>query len=264
MNIPRIACLTSETAELCYALGLGDQVVGRSAFCTRPPAVKQRPVVSSFTEVRLDRIEAVAPDIVLAFSDMQAELCRQLIAAGYTVLALNQRTIAETLQAIAQVGGLLGRPREAETLIGQMQQRMDRITDAAARLPRRPRVYFEEWNDPLISGIGWVSELIAMAGGVDVFADLAAKRSAPERVVEPAQVIAAAPDIMLASWCGRPFDADEVRVRPGWQAIPAVRDGELHALPGEEVLAPGLGLADGLDRIHGIIARWAHGAEQRG
>ncbi|RME25987.1 MAG: cobalamin-binding protein [Deltaproteobacteria bacterium] len=257
VTAPRIACLTSETAELCFALGLGDQVVGRSAFCTRPDAVKRVPVVSGFTEVRLDRLAEVAPDIVLAFSDMQADACRQLVAAGHTVLALNQRTLAETLQAIRWVGGLLDRRDAAESLVGAMQRRIDEVRSRAEELPVVPRVYFEEWDAPLIAGIGWVSELITLAGGVDVFSHLADRRSAPERVVESADVVAAAPDIMLASWCGKPFRPEQVRARPGWEAIPAVRDGAMYPLPGEEVLAPGLSLVDGLERIHRIVAEWA-------
>ncbi len=262
MSPPRIACLSTETAELCYALGLGDHVVGRSAFCIRPDAVKQVRVVSSFTEVRLDRMAEVKPDLVLAFSDLQADLCQQLIKAGYPVFALNQRTMAETFRAVRQVGGLLDRRAEAERLVVDMQARIQAVRAAAAGWTRRPRVYFEEWNDPLITGIGWVGEIIELAGGVDVFAELGHLRSAPERVVEPQAVIAAAPDVMLASWCGKPFRPDEVRARPGWQAVPAVRDDQLHALPGDEVLAPGLSLVDGLERIHQILAAWV--AEQGG
>lgn len=256
MTAPRIACLSSETAELCFALGLGDHVVGRSAFCTRPEAVKQVRVVSSFTEVRLDRIAEVRPDLVLAFSDLQADLCQQLIKEGLPVLALNQRTLAETLQSVRWVGGLLGVPDRAERVVADMEARMARVRAAAAAWPVRPRVYFEEWDAPLITGIGWVGELIELAGGEDVFSHLAPLRSAPERVVQPADVIAAAPDIMLASWCGKPFQARAVRARPGWSEVPAVQDDELHELPGAEVLSPGIALVDGLERIHGILGAW--------
>ncbi len=256
MTSLRIACLTSETAELCYALGLGEEVVGRSAFCTRPEAVKKVRVVSSFTEVRLERMAEVKPDVVLAFSDLQADLCQQLIKAGYPVLALNQRTLAETFQSVRWVGGLLERRAEAEALVTAMQARISAVQAAAAGWKRRPRVYFEEWNDPLITGIGWVGELIELAGGDDVFSELNHLRSAPERVVEPDEVVARAPDIVLASWCGKPFQAGQVRDRPGWSAVPAVRSDELHELPGSEVLSPGLALVDGLERIHGILADW--------
>lgn len=253
---PRIACLTSETAELCFALGLGEQVVGRSAFCTRPEAVKRVPVVSSFTDVRLDRLAKVKPDLVLAFSDLQADLCAQLIKAGYPVLALNQRSLAETAGSIRWVGGMLGRAAEAEALLSGMAARIEAVQAAALRWPRRPRVYFEEWPEPLISGIGWVGELIELAGGEDVFAHLAPLRSASERVVTSDDVIAQAPEVMLASWCGKPFKPDSVRARPGWENIPAIQAGELHELPGAEVLSPGLALVDGLERIHAILAGW--------
>jgi iron complex transport system substrate-binding protein len=256
MKPPRIVCLSTETAELCFALGLGSQVVGRSSFCERPPAVKDVRVVSSFTEVRLERVREVAPDIVLAFSDLQAEPCQQLVKAGFPVLALNQRTLAETLQSVRWVGGLLGVPERAEVLVADMEARMERVRAAAAAWPVRPRVYFEEWDSPLITGIGWVGELITLAGGDDVFAHLSHLRSAKERVVDPGEVISAAPDVILASWCGKPFRDESVRARPGWDAIPAVRGGQLHALPGAEVLSPGLSLVDGLERIHGILGAW--------
>lgn len=252
----RIACLSSETAEIVYALGAGDRVVARSAFCTRPEAVKDRPVVSSFTGVRLERLRAFEPDLILTFSDLQKDICRELVGAGFTVFALNQRSLAGVFQAVRWIGGLLGLPERAEAVVAEMEAEIEAVRVASAGWERRPRVYFEEWNDPLISGVGWVGEVIALAGGEDIFPDLARFERAPDRVVAPEEVIRRAPDVMLASWCGKPFKPDQVRARAGWGAVPAVRDGELHGLPGEEILSAGPGLVDGLKRIHALLAAW--------
>ena len=260
----RIACLSSETAEICFALGVGDRVVGRSAYCVRPEAIKRVRVVSSFTDVRLERIAEVDPDLVLTFSDIQADACRDLVRAGRTVLALNQRSLAGVLDAVRLIGAAVGEPEAAEALVEQMQARIDAVAARSAGWTRRPVVYFEEWDDPLVTGVGWVGELIALAGGREAFPELSAAPRAPDRVVTGAQVIARAPDVILGAWCGKPFHPERVAARPGWQAIPAVRTAHVFGLPDEQVLSAGPALLDGLERIHELLAAWRRDAAASG
>lgn len=238
----RVACLSAESADLCAALGAWDRVVAVTAFFDQsqlPP----RPVVSGFSTVAMKRIEEVHPDLILTFSDVQADLTSDLIRAGYPVIATNQRTLAEIADTILLISRVLG----LETQGIALQERFLRAV--APQSPIGKRVYFEEWNEPLISGITWVGELIERAGGVDVFAHLRSGRKSSERTVTSEQVIAAAPELMLASWCGEPLDMESVCARPGWAAIPAIAQRQIYEIPGADILQPGLGLIRGFHAI---------------
>jgi iron complex transport system substrate-binding protein len=261
----RIVCLTEETVETLYLLGEEARIVGVSGYAVRPPRVRrEKPRVSAFISADIDKILALAPDLVLTFSDIQAEIAATLIRRGVAVHAFNQRDVAGILAMIRTLGALVGASAKAESLVASLERRLADVQVRAAQLARRPRVYFEEWDEPMISGIGWVSELVAAAGGVDVFAALAAQKSAKDRIVSPEAVIAAAPDIIIGSWCGKKFRPDRVAARAGWSAIPAVRDGQLHEVKSPLILQPGpAALFDGLDALHRIIAAWAELPQQR-
>jgi iron complex transport system substrate-binding protein len=249
----RIVCLTAETAEIAFALGAGDRVVGVPGTVRRPEAARERARVGGFTTFRADKILALDPDLVLAFSDLQRDVVGELIAAGLSVLCTNQRSFEEVLQAILVIGGALGREPAARALVADMRDEVKQVREYSSVWPDRPRVYFEEWMDPLVSGIGWVSDLIELAGGRDVFAELRERRSARERVVTAEEVVRRDPQIILASWCGKPVDRAAIAGRSGWHAVAAVAAGEIHEIPGEDVLAPGPSLMHGLRRIHEII-----------
>ncbi len=251
----RIVCLTEETVETLYLLGEDARIVGVSGYAVRPPRVRrEKPRVSAFTSANLDKILALEPDLVLTFSDLQAEIVRDLVKAGVAVHAFNQRDLAGIFAMIRTLGALVGALDEAEALARRLEERLDRIREGTAGRPP-VRVWFEEWDEPLISGIGWVSELIAVAGGRDVFPDLARAKSAKDRIVDPARVIVAAPEVILASWCGKKVRPERIAARPGWAAIPAVRGGRIHAIPSPIVLQPGpAALTDGLDAI--LVALW--------
>jgi iron complex transport system substrate-binding protein len=249
----RIVCLTAETAEIAFLVGAGDRVVGVPGTARRPEAVRERARVGGFTTFRTDRILALEPDLVLAFSDLQKDIVAELIAAGVAVLCTNQRSFDDVLRAILTLGGTLGCVEAARSLVQDMRDEVKLYREYSAGWPDRPRVYFEEWMDPLVAGIRWVSELIEIAGGRDVFADLREGRSAKERVVAPDEVIRRDPQIILASWCGKPVDGSAITARAGWGAISAVRAGEIHEIEGEDVLAPGPSLMHGLRRMHEII-----------
>ena len=256
----RIVCLTEETTETLYLLGEERRIVGISGFTVRPPrARKEKPRVSAFTSAKIERILALEPDLVLGFSDLQADVAAQLIRAGIQVHVFNQRHIAGIFDMIAVLGAMIGAGDKAHALIEELRAGLARIEDAAGRLPRRPRVYFEEWDAPPISGIGWISELIALAGGEDCFADLGREASAQKRIIaDPLEVVRRAPDIVIGSWCGKRFRPEQVRARPGWQDIPAVREGCLHEIKSCDILQPGpAALTDGVRQLHGLIARWA-------
>lgn len=246
----RIVCLTEETVETLYLLGEQDRIVGVSGYAVRPPQVRrEKPRVAAFISADIPKILALEPDLVLTFSDLQADIVAGLIRAGIAVHAFNQRDIAGILAMIRTVGALVGVPDKADALARGFEDRLARIA-AGANKALRPRVYFEEWDDPLISGIGWVSELVGIAGGKDVFPELSAKKSATERIVAPEAVIAAAPDVILASWCGKKVVPDKIRRRPGWDAIPAVRNGRIVEIKSTIILQPGpAALTDGLDAI---------------
>ncbi len=249
----RIVCLTAETTEIAFALGAGDRVVGVSGAATRPPEAREKPKVGGFTSFRLDKIFALGPDLVLAFSDLQADVVRDLVGAGVTVLALNQRSLAGVFQAILLIGGVLGCEAKARGLIADMQDEIRQIREFSSVWPDRPRVYFEEWDDPPIAGIRWASELIEIAGGQDVFPELRERHAARGRVVDPAEVVRRDPQVIVASWCGKRVDLDAIRRRPGWGAIEAVREGRLYALPSADVLVPGPSLLHGLRTLHDIV-----------
>ena len=252
----RIVCLTEETVETLYLLGEDRRIVGISGYVVRPPrARREKPRVSAFTSADIPKILALKPDLVLTFSDLQADIAASLIRAGIDVHAFNQRTVAEILDMIRMLGALVGAADRAEPLADELGAAVDRARDAGARLPQRPKVYFEEWDDPMISGIGWVSELVEAAGGIDVFADRAACKSAKDRIVTPDDVIARAPDIIVGSWCGKKFRPERLAKRPGFERVPAVRRGAVHEVKSSLILQPGpAALTDGLKALQAIIA----------
>jgi iron complex transport system substrate-binding protein len=256
----RIVCLTEETTETLYLLGEEARIVGISGFTVRPPrARREKPRVSAFTSAKIDRIVALRPDLVLGFSDLQADIAAELARAGLEVHLFNQRSIAEILRMVRMLGGMIGCESKAEALAVRLEDGVAAVRAAAARLPRRPRVCFEEWDQPLIAGIRWVGEVIEAAGGENCFADLAAQPLGRDRIIaDPMEVVRRAPELILGSWCGKKFRPDRVALRPGWSSIPAVRDGELHEIKSAVILQPGpAALTDGLAEIHAHIARWA-------
>lgn len=251
----RIVCLTEETTETLYLLGEGDRVVGVSGYTVRPPEARQKPRVSAFINARFDKIEALRPDLVLAFSDLQADIAAELARRGYNVVLFNQRSVAEILQMIRMVGGLIGRTDRAEALASTLDADLDRIREQAARFARRPRVYFEEWDDPLISGIQWVEELIEIAGGDPIFPELRHAKLAKDRIVEPNEVVRRVPDVIVASWCGKAVKKGTITSRSGWDALPAVQSGRIHEIKSAYILQPGpASLTEGVRQLHDIFA----------
>jgi iron complex transport system substrate-binding protein len=256
----RIVCLTEETTEWLYLLGQEQRIVGISGYTVRPPRARQeKPRISSFLDGKIDRIVALQPDLVIGFSDMQASLADKLIRAGLNVLVTNQRSVAEIFQTLRLVAGLVGQQERSEAWIAQCQARHAQIAQAARVWPRRPRVYFEEWDEPMISAIRWVSELVAVAGGDDVFPELALQSMGRDRVIADAlQPARRAPDLIIGSWCGKKFRPEKVAARAGWAEVPAVRHSELHEIKSCDILQPGpAALTDGLEKLHAICARWA-------
>ena len=252
----RIVCLTEETTETLYLLEEGERIVGISGYTVRPPEARQKPKVSSFLHARYEKIEALTPDLILAFSDLQAEITNELVRRGLPVFTFNQRSVAEILQMVRVLGGIIGVSDKAEALARRLADGLEEIRGSAARLPRRPRVYFEEWDNPLISGIQWVEELIEIAGGDPVFPDLRQARLAKDRIVSSEQVIAAAPEVIIGSWCGKPVRTEKIRARPGWDTIPAVRDGHIYEVKSTYILQPGpASLTDGVAQLHAIIRK---------
>ena len=256
----RIVCLTEEPTEVLYALGEQDRIVGISGFTVRPPrARRDKPKVSAFTSAKIDAILALEPDFAVGFSDIQADIAAELVRRGIEVWISNHRSVSGILDYVRRLGALVGAAGRAAAWAAELQRGLDAVAAEAAALPRRPRVYFEEWDEPLISGIGWVSELVGIAGGDDVFPELAAEPLARGRILASgAPVVERAPDIILGSWCGKKFRPERVAGRPGWDAIPAVRDGELHEIKSSLILQPGpAALTDGVRAIAAIIGRWA-------
>jgi len=256
----RIVCLTEETTETLYLLGEERRIVGISGYTVRPArARREKPRVSAFLSAKNDRILALEPDLVIGFSDLQADIARDLAKAGLNVLVFNQRTVAQILSMILTLASLVGASAKGERLVAELETGLDTIRTAGTRFPRRPRVYFEEWDEPMISGIGWVSELVGIAGGEDVFPELAASHAAAGRTIaDPLEVVRRSPDVILGSWCGKKFRPERVVARSGWADVPAVRAGELHEIKSADILQPGpAALTDGVRRIHAILAEWS-------
>ncbi len=252
----RIVCLTEETTETLYLLGQGDRVVGVSGYTMRPLEARQKPKVSAYLNARFDKIVDLKPDLVLAFSDLQADLVAELVRRGLTVVTFNQRSVAEILQMIRMLGGLVGCQPEAGRLASQLESGLDRIRESAARFPRRLRTFFEEWDDPLISGIRWVEELVEIAGGAPIFPELAGAALGKDRIVSADEVIGRDPEVIIASWCGKKANFDRIRSRPGWDAVSAVRDGRIHEVKSTYILQPGpASLTDGVRQLHEIFRR---------
>ena len=255
----RIVCLTEETVETLYLLGEDRRIVGVSGYAVRPPQVRrEKPRVSAFISADVPKILALEPDLVLTFSDLQAGIVADLIRQNIAVHAFNQRDVAGILDMVRTLGALVGATDKAEALARSLQQRLDAACTRAKALRKRPRVYFEEWDEPMISGIRWVSELVEAAGGIETFPALALRKNAKDRIVTGADVIAAKPDIIIGSWCGKKFVPTKVAARPGFDALPAVRDGWLREIKSTLILQPGpAALTDGLDALSGIFAEWA-------
>lgn len=256
----RIVCLTEEPTEVLYALGEQHRIVGISGFTVRPAvARREKPKVSAFTSAKIDEILRLKPDFVVGFSDIQAEIASALIKQGVEVWVSNHRSVDGILDYIRRLGALVGAADKANAYADELARGLDAIAAQAATLPRRPKVYFEEWDEPMISGIRWVSELIAIAGGDDIFPERAASSLARGRILEdPGEVIRRAPDIILGSWCGKKFRPEKVAARPGWDAIPAVRDGALHEIKSPIILQPGpAALTEGVRAIMRTVRAWA-------
>src|SRR3984957_17939392 len=256
----RIVCLTEEPTEVLYALGEERRIVGISGFTVRPArARREKPRVSAFTSAKVDRILAFRPDFVVCFSDIQADIAQALIKSGIEVWISNHRSVDGILSYVRRLGALVGAAERAERYAVELEAHIELVRKAAALLPRRPRAYFEEWDEPLITGIRWVSELVGIAGGDDVFPERSVCALAKDRILGDAgEVVRRAPDVILGSWCGKRFRPNLVAARTGWDAVPAVRDGELHEVKSPLILQPGpAALTDGLDAIHQVVRQWS-------
>jgi iron complex transport system substrate-binding protein len=254
----RIVCLTEETVETLYLLGEQDRIVGISGYVVRPPqARREKPRVSAFTSANIDKILALKPDLVLTFSDLQADIVADLIRRGLNVHSFNQRSVAGILDMIRMLGAMVAASRRAEELVAALEADLAEARTRAECLPKRPRVFFEEWDDPLISGIGWVSELIDIAGGIDIFADLGNQGPAKDRVVTAEEVAVREPDLIIGSWCGKKFRPERVMARPGFDRTPAVQHQDMYEIKSSLILQPGpAALIDGLAELQRIIGRW--------
>jgi len=252
MSYPkRIVCLTEETTETLYLLGQGDRVVGVSGYTVRPPEAREKPKISAFLSAKFDKIVALEPDLVLAFSDLQADLTTELVRRGLNVVTFNQRSVAEILQMIRMLGGLVGCQADAEALADRLRAGLDAIRAEAARFAKRPRVFFEEWDEPLISGIRWVEELVEVAGGDPIFPELARCGLAKDRIVDPAEVARRDPEVIFASWCGKRMKKATIQNRAGWDRVAAVRDDRLFEIKSTFILQPGpAALTEGVAQLH--------------
>jgi len=254
----RIVCLSDETTETLYLLGEQDRIAGVSGFTTRPPEARLKPRVSAFSSANFDSILKLEPDLVLTFSDVQAEITRELVLRGITVLNFNQRSIEEIFDMVTMLSRLVGKPTEGRALVAKLRRGLEQITASAAAFPSRPRVFFEEWKEPLISGIRWVEELIEIAGGQVTFPELRKCGKSKDRIVEPAEVAARNPDVIIASWCGRKVNQRHICSRPGWEATNAVRNGHVYEVKSSYILQPGpAALTQGVRELHAILSRVA-------
>jgi iron complex transport system substrate-binding protein len=256
----RVVCMTEETTEVLYRIGAGDLVVGVSGFTVRPPEARKKPRVSSFLDANFERILDLKPDLVLGFSDLQADIGRELCKRGVPVYLFNQRSIAEVLQSVRLTGALVGRAEDAARLADELTANLERHAEAADRLPRRPRIFFEEWHEPLISGIRWVSELVEVVGGEDVCRESRASHGAKGRIFEPEEVARRNPDAVIASWCGRKAKREKIVSRPGWAEVTAVVEDQLYEVKSSLILQPGpAALSDGVAHLARIVAAVARG-----
>jgi iron complex transport system substrate-binding protein len=256
----RIVCLTEETTEWLYLLGEQERIVGISGYTVRPRrAREEKPRVSAFLSAKIDRILELRPDCVFGFSDLQADIAAELVRKGIQVTVFNQRSVEEIFSMLWQVAALVGQAERGMGLLQQMRDRLQAIEAAGRALPRRPRVFFEEWDEPPISGIRWVSELVGMAGGDDCFPELALQALGKDRIVaDPLEIVRRNPDIVIGSWCGKKFRPERVAVRPGWSEVNAVRDGQLFEIKSADILQPGpAALTDGVEQLHRIVLQWA-------
>lgn len=244
----RIVCLSAEAVEILYRLGCGDLVVGVSSFAVEPPEAREKPCVSGFSSFNYEKIEGLKPDLVIAFSDVQAAAAQELIRRGFTVLATNQRSLADVFNTISLIGRIVGREGQAETLVDEMRAEFQSMP-----FQKRPTVYFEEWDDPMISGIRWVSELIEAAGGCDVFPELRERSRAQERTVRSDDVIRRQPEVIIASWCGKRVNLAAIRERSGWETIPAVRNRRVYEIQSAHILQPGPSLVKGFRELRALI-----------
>ncbi len=256
----RIICLTTETVEVLYLLGEQDRIVGISGYTTKPAeARRDKPKVSAFTSAKIDKILELKPDLVLTCTDLQADIAASLIKAGVEVHAFNQRSIAEILKMILTIGCLIGAQDKAKQLVLTLETNIANVKAKINPLASKPRIYFEEWDEPTITGIRWVSELIELAGGVDCFAELSQFNSAKDRVIQQNDVIAKQPDIIIGSWCGKKFQPELVKNRAGWQDLPAVKTGAIFEIKSADILQPGPSvITDGLVQLQRIILNWQH------
>jgi iron complex transport system substrate-binding protein len=251
----RIVCLTEETTEVMYLLGAGEKVVGISGFTMRPPqARKEKPKISTYIDANYEAIKELKPDYIFAFSDIQAEIAKELAKQGCQVVVFNQRSVSQILQNILIIGSIIGKKKESEKLVSFYERRIERINAASTKLKYHPKIYFEEWYEPLISAICWVSELIEIAGGKDIFSEFRTKHSAKERIVKPEEVVNRNPDIIVGSWCGKKFKKNKVRERKGWEEVNAIQNNNLFEINSTIILQPGpASLTDGLEELVKII-----------
>jgi iron complex transport system substrate-binding protein len=250
----RIVCLTEETTETLYLLGEGDRIVGVSGYTVRPPEARLKPKISAFINARFDKIAALKPDLVLAFSDLQADLSAELVRRGMAVVTFNQRSVAEILQMIRMLGGLVGCQSRAERLADGFERDLACIRESAARFPTRLRTFFEEWDEPLISGIRWVEELVETAGGAPIFPELSSAALAKDRIVDPAEVARRDPEVIFASWCGKRMKKATITGRPGWNTVSAVARDRIFEVKSTYILQPGpASLTDGVRQLHDVL-----------
>jgi len=265
INLPqRIVCLTEETTEWLYLLGQSHRIVGISGYTVRPPQARaEKPRVSAFTSAKIDKILALKPDCVFGFSDLQADIAAQLIRHGVQVTVFNQRSVQDIFAMLYQVAAMVGEAEQGMQRISQMQSTLQAMQQQTQAFPKRPKVYFEEWDEPPISAIRWVSELISIAGGDDCFPELAVQAMGKDRIIaDPLTIVAKQPDIIIGSWCGKKFRSDKVAKRPGWQDVPAVLNQQLFEIKSADILQPGpAALTDGVQQLHRIVVNWV---EQHG